>query len=337
MTSMDRRTFLATGAQASAAVAVAGTVVGAVAESAESEVGPAAPAGASTASARAQDLAPGTLVPRALTVGGWPDPVGVDPDDCNFAWQLTAPGRTAMQRGYRVVVAGADPGRTATVWDSGRVRSGRQAFVRYAGPPLRGDAGYRWTVQVEDAEGGWSAPSAPASFVTALRPSDWTAKWVQPDALSPEPDRVTYVRKTFAPPGGTLRRAIAYLAAAHTCQLFVNGSRADLGPSFSYPDESYFRAVDVTASVRSGRPNAIGLLHRWYGAGQGRPASASGVLFQLSLHYENGQHVTMGTDGTWRERGAEWLPSPQRNSDGEDFVEWVDGRAHPAGWEPAGV
>jgi alpha-L-rhamnosidase len=33
---------------------------------------------------------------------------------------------------------------------------------------------------------------------------------------------------------------------------------------------------------------------------------------------------------------AEWLPSPQRNSDGGDFVEWVDGRAHPQGWSEPG-
>ena len=33
---------------------------------------------------------------------------------------------------------------------------------------------------------------------------------------------------------------------------------------------------------------------------------------------------------------AEWLPSPQRNSDVGDFVEWIDGRAHPEGWSSPG-
>jgi alpha-L-rhamnosidase len=328
---MDRRAFLSASARASAVVAAAGVT-------ADVEVGPSPLSGAKAALAAPaeQDVAPGTLLPKALTVGGWPEPVGVDPDDCNFAWQLTAPGRTAMQHGYRVVVRLAEPGRAPVVWDSGRIASGRQAFVRYAGPSLRSDTSYQWTVQAKDAEGGWSTPSSPSTFVTALRPSDWTAKWVQPAALSPYPDRVTYLRKTFAPPSGPLRRAVAYLAAAHTCQLSVNGTRVDLGPSFSYPDESYFRCVDVTSSLQPGRRNAIGLLHRWYGAGQGRPASSPGVLFQLSVHYENGQHVTLGTDGTWREHGAEWLPSAQRNPDGADYVEWVDGRAHPVGWDQPG-
>jgi len=339
MSSMDRRAFLAKTARASAIVGAAGMAAEGILEE-----GPAAPAGATAAAAAASsagalaasDVAPGTLVPIALTVGGWPDPVGVDPDDCNFAWQLTAPGRTAMQHAYRIVVRRAGPGLTALVWDSGRVASGRQAFVRYGGPTLRSDAAYQWTVQVQDAQGGWSSPSSPSTFVTALRPSDWTARWLQPAALSPHPDRVTYLRKRFAPPSGALRRAVAYLAAAHTCQLFVNGTRADLGPSFSYPDESYFRCVDVTSLLLPGHSNVVGLLHRWYGAGQGRPASSPGVLFQLSLHYEDGQHVTMGTDGTWREHGAEWLPSAQRNSDGADYVEWVDGRAHPVDWHRPG-
>jgi alpha-L-rhamnosidase len=133
-----------------------------------------------------------------------------------------------------------------------------------------------------------------------------------------------------------VRRATAYVSAAHTYRLYVNGEAVDAWPSFCFPDEQYTRAVDVTRVIRPGRPNALGVLHRWYGNGQGRPASVSGLLLQLSLWYSDGRHVVYGTDGTWREMAAEWLPSPQRNSDGGDFVEWVDGRAHPHGWSAPG-
>ena len=108
------------------------------------------------------------------------------------------------------------------------------------------------------------------------------------------------------------------------------------GRASRYPDEQYTRAVDVTGSSAPVGPNALGVLHRWYGGGQGRPASVPGLLLQLSLWYSDGRHVVFGTDGTWREMPAEWLPSPQRNSDGGDFVEWVDGRAHPSGWSAPG-
>ena len=110
----------------------------------------------------------------------------------------------------------------------------------------------------------------------------------------------------------------------------------DAWPSFSYPDEQYARAVDLTGAVAGGRASAIGVLHRWYGPGQGRPRSAPGLLLQLSLWYHDGRHVVVGSDADWHEQPAEWLPSPQRNSDCGDFVEWVDGRAHPQGWSSPG-
>ena len=56
----------------------------------------------------------------------------------------------------------------------------------------------------------------------------------------------------------------------------------------------------------------------------------------MSLWYHDGRHVVSGTDASWRERPAEWLPTPQRNSDGGDFVEWIDGQAYPEGWSRPG-
>jgi alpha-L-rhamnosidase len=96
------------------------------------------------------------------------------------------------------------------------------------------------------------------------------------------------------------------------------------------------RAVDLTSAFRPAHPSALGVLHRWYGAGQGRPESSPGLLFLLSLHYADGSRVIHVSDGSWREHPAEWLPSPQRNSDVGDFVEWVDGPAHPTGWAGVG-
>ena len=58
----------------------------------------------------------------------------------------------------RIVVVGPG-GSNTTVWDSGTVRSPRQAFVPYGGPTLEADARYRWTVSTADADGHWSKPS----------------------------------------------------------------------------------------------------------------------------------------------------------------------------------
>ena len=45
----------------------------------------------------------------------------------------------------------------------------------------------------------------------------------------------------------------------------------------------------------------------------------------------------VGTDGTWKQHRAEWLPAAQRNTDAGDFVEIIDGRARArrVGREPA--
>ena len=133
-----------------------------------------------------------------------------------------------------------------------------------------------------------------------------------------------------------MARATAYVSAAHTYRLYVDGSAADAWPSFSYPDEQYVRAVDLTGALTGGRSSAIGVLHRWYGPGQGRPASSPGLLLQLSVRYADGRQAVFGSDSAWRERAAEWLPSPQRDADVGDFVEWVDGRLHPQGWSSPG-
>jgi alpha-L-rhamnosidase len=323
----DRRTFLLDGLKSSAVLTTAGLIVNRTDTDAMVER-----PDALAAARKHEGSAAGRISTSGLTVNGAVDPLGVDPDDCSFAWVLASPGRNVHQRGYRIMVRRNDPGLESLAWDSGEVTSARQAFVRYAGTQLDGDAAYRWTVQVQEPSGGWSAPSREGRFLTSLRQGDWTAQWLHPSASSIQPNQVTYVRSVVTPPRGALTRATAVVSAAHKYLLFINGKQMGAGPSFSYPDEQYAQSFDLTASIRPGQQNAVGALHHWYGPGQGRPASAPGLIVQLSLHYADGRRVTYGTDGTWKERRAEWLPSVLRNGDGSDFVESADGRLHPLNW-----
>jgi alpha-L-rhamnosidase len=319
MSRIDRRTFLVNGTLASGVVVAAGTLGDQEADASTGAV-------AATAAA---------LQVKSPTVNGLTDPVGIDPDDCSFAWLLQSSGRGARQQAYRIRVSRDDPGHRELAWDSGAVTSARQAFVLYGGTPLKANATYRWTVQARDRAGRWSRPTPSARFVTMLRQADWTAQWLHPAAASQQPDQVTYVRSVATPPPGRIERATAFVAAAHTYRLFVDDQQVDFGPGFCFPDEQYARAVDLTAHIGPGRANCLGVLHRWYGGGKGRPVSAPGLLLQLEVQYTDGRRFTHGTDGSWKEYPAEWLPSPLRNTEGYDFVEWVDGRAHPAGWATA--
>ncbi|MGO9873639.1 MAG: family 78 glycoside hydrolase catalytic domain [Acidimicrobiia bacterium] len=324
---MDRRTFLASGLK-TGAVLVAAAAVGAGVEDARPGAASTTASGTST---RTQAV-PGS--PTALTVTGVAAPIGVDPDSVLFAWQVDDVRRGAVQSGYQIAVLG--PGDSASeVWNSGKVRSGRQSFVAYRGPRLSADSRYRWTVSTADGADRWSEPSAAAMFTTGLRDEDWTARWLRPGPAEPGVEEYTYVRTPRALPTGTVAYATAYVAAAHKYQLWVNGAHVDSGPSFCFPDEQYYQATDVTAALVPGQLNAIGVLHHWYGPGRGRPTSAPGLLVQMMVHYADGNVVIVGSDGAWRTSRAEWLAAPQRNNDSGDFVEWIDGQLYPTGWSEA--
>jgi alpha-L-rhamnosidase len=320
---VDRRTFLASGLKTGAAIVAAGTV-------ADAAIDAALPGSASAAGTDRSALGP-PGAPNGLTTTGVTSPVGIDPDDVQFAWQIVDARRGAVQSGYRILVFGPGSSRSK-IWDSGRVPSSRQAFVPYGGPVLAVDSRYHWTVSTADGDGRWGKPSAPALFRTGLRSRDWTALWLRPGPADPGEEEYTYLRTTHRLPGGTVAYATAYVAAAHKYQLWVNGAKIDSGPSFCFPDEQYYQAADVTTAVHPGKPNAIGILHHWYGPGRGRPTSAPGLLVQMMVHYTDGKVVSLGSDGTWRTRRAEWLAAPQRNNDSGDFVEWIDSRLSPTGW-----
>jgi alpha-L-rhamnosidase len=317
----DRRTFLSSGAKAAATLAAAGALSAVDASASGADI----PAAATDATATSG----GSQAPKALTVNGLVAPVGIDPDDVYFAWQLDDARRGARQSAYQVVVS--RPGLPGKVWDSGKVRSDEQAFIPCRAPHLEADTAYAFTVRTADAAGHWS-PTASGTFVTGLRQADWRAQWLSPGPAGPVDESYTYLRTVVHPSGSPVVRAIAYVAAAHKYQLHVGGRLAGAGPSFSYPDEQYVQATDVTHLVRAGRPTVLGVLHKWYGPGQGRPASSPGVLLQLSVHHADGSREVFGTDGTWRQHAAEWLPGAPRNTEG-DFTENIDGRLAPLGWD----
>ena len=227
MDRIDRRTFLATGMKTGAALAAHGRGC--------RRRGRRRGAGGTASAAGAGSPRRGPPGPPAgLTTTGVTDPVGVDPDDVLFAWHVGDARRGAVQSGYRIVVTGPD-GSASTVWDSGEVASGQQAFVGYGGPPLSADARYRWTVRTADQAGRWGEPGTPPPSRTGLRTGDWTASWLRPGPADPGQEEYSYLRTTRSLPAGTITRATAYVAAAHKYQLWVNGAQLDTGPELLLP------------------------------------------------------------------------------------------------------
>jgi len=265
-------------------------------------------------------------------------PIGLGLDDVQFAWHVDDPRRGARQPAYRIVV---NTPTGAPVWDSGRVASGAQAFVAYGGAGLAPDSVYRWSVQTWAGSGAPGPLAPPATFETGLADGDWRADWIRrptTDVLESNYDQHTFARKEVVLGPSPIVRARAYVSADQQYELYVNGTRAGRGEAYSFPDTQYYETLDVTGLLRPGANNAIGVLYSWEGATKGHPAGAPGVIVQISILHRDGSRQLVTTDGTWRVRKANWLPGAQRDLEGDqvDYVENIDGRAYPVGWERPG-
>ncbi|MFD0855751.1 hypothetical protein ACFQ07_26145, partial [Actinomadura adrarensis] len=224
--------------------------------------------------------------PVHLTVGDHAKPLNVEGTPM-FGWRPRDVDPGEVQSAYQVVVRTAPPtGRAEVVWDSGKVSSSRQEYVPYAGPSLAHGASYTWTVRTWDRTGKQSKWSRPASFDIGLRDQDWQASWIR--RTTTEADDYTLARKDITVGASPVVRARAYVTAGHQYALHLNGKVVDRGPAFAYPDDAFYRTVDVTDKLRAGEKATIGALYHWYGSGQGRPRGERGLLVRLVIDHADG-------------------------------------------------
>lgn len=273
------------------------------------------------------------MAPVELTVGDRTRPLNVEGTPL-FGWRPrdTDPGE--VQTAYQIVVSTGRDRHGRPVWDSGRVSSGRQEYVPYAGPAPEAGTAYTWKVRTWDRTGRPSPWTRPASFEMGLGEQDWQASWIR--RTTAEADDYTLARRDFTVGPSPVVRARVYVAASHQYALHLNGEVIDRGPAFGYPDDGFYRAVDVTSRLRAGRPATIGALFHWYGRGQGRPAGEPGLLMRLVVEHADGGRQVVVTDGSWQVARGPWKQAPRRNGDGGDYVEDIDGTAEQRGWDRPG-
>ncbi|HEV7524312.1 MAG TPA: family 78 glycoside hydrolase catalytic domain, partial [Acidimicrobiia bacterium] len=274
--------------------------------------------------------------PTGLTVDDDAAPLAVTGPP-EFGWIVNDPDRNETQLGYELVVSdGPTSGKHSVLFDSGPTTSNEQSYVHAAGLRLAPDHRYWWTVRTQDASGTFGPYAADAHFDTGLADGDWHASWIRRGGgYAARSDDFSLLRKEARLDASPIVRARVYAAAGQQYELRVNGTLAAHGPSFSYPDEQYYETTDVTELVRPGARNVFAFVTHWSTGGQGRPPSPDPMIARITIDHADGVRQVFTTDASWLTHSGPWIPGAPRNEEG-DFVEHVDERLVPTGWDRPG-
>jgi alpha-L-rhamnosidase len=171
------------------------------------------------------------------------NPLGIDRTSPRLSWIVSSTHRGDRQTAYQILVAstpgGLDHGH-ADLWDSGKVISGNESQVVYAGKPLDSRTVCYWKVRVWDADGKASAWSEPALWTMGLLHAlDWQAQWVQagPVKGTSETAASLVVRKAvYETADGAMQRDVTALVAAqfHDGSLSLKVTNDDMGGDLEY-------------------------------------------------------------------------------------------------------
>ena len=273
------------------------------------------------------------------------NPLGLGTSTPRFSWQLSGEGRGVAQSTYQIRVARSasdlKAGRSL-VWDSDSVASDDSVLLPYAGPPLQSRQRYFWHVRVRDHvghESGWS--EAAWWEMGLLDPSEWTAKWIEPDpdgdTSGPLPS--PYFRRAFRLTRD-VRSARLYVTSHGLYQVHINGQRVGrdvLTPGWtSYRTRLQYQTYDVSDLLHAGE-NAIGAIvgSGWYRGQIGFESHRNhygtrvGLLAQLEVMYSDGRREVVTSDAGWK-----WSAGPILASEiysGEIY----DARREKPGWDRA--
>lgn len=111
------------------------------------------------------------------------NPIGIDIKTPRFSWEMNNTTRGAKQSAYEIIVS-TDKAGANTIWDSGKINTGKSVNNIYAGSALAPSTRYYWLVKIWDNKGTMSTSTESAFFETGLLDSGWgDAKWIKATTL----------------------------------------------------------------------------------------------------------------------------------------------------------
>ena len=197
-----------------------------------------------------------------LRVENLDKPLGIDTNEPRFSWQITSDKKNVCQTAYQIVVSG-DQGE---LWNSGRVESDQQLWVRYGGSQLKSNTACTWKVKVWTTVGESDWSSEECFSIGLLDEGKWSGYWIGLEQLLPCEERgmhtrmaARYLRKEFQLKDKAIKRATAYVAGIGMHEFYVNGQRMGdrvLAPVPSdYRKTIYYNTYDVTSYILHHTPD----------------------------------------------------------------------------------
>jgi alpha-L-rhamnosidase len=255
------------------------------------------------------------------------NPIGVQSLHPNLSWRCDDSRQGGRQTSYQIVMADT-PRNLAdgnyTIWNTGRVESGRIGGIPYRGVPLESSQLVYWKVRIWDENGASGEYSDDAFFeMGLLHPGDWKGRWM--GFLGGMVGNGILMRYSFVLEKKPCR-ARAYIAGLGYYELSFNGRKAGdklLDPGATdYSKTVLYSAYDVT-DLLAGGLNVAGIMLGTGWAGFPR------ALLQLNITFADGSKKEVCTD--W---GIGWMVARGPitcNSiyDGEDY----DARLERDGWD----
>ena len=252
------------------------------------------------------------------------NPLGIDQTNPRLSWFMESNERGEIQTAYEIIVASTPEllaKNAGDFWDSGEVKSDRNALITYAGKALTSRVCCYWKVRVWDKDGKPSAWSQPAMWsMGLLNPEDWQAKWIGKDESQstpldgvqwiwfPEgnpaesaPTGTRYFRRTInLPPGQRIISATCSITADDAFALTINGRQAGVGN-----DWREIKNLDVTSFLQIGK-NELFIT----ATNCGDAASPAGLICMLRVELGDGTIIETASDGHWQASMDQTIWSP---------------------------
>lgn len=267
-----------------------------------------------------------SLQPYKLTCEQINNPLGIDTRIPAFSWTFISPEKNQWQTGYELIVSDnlkdimIGKGNT---WTTGKIVSGQNLYIAYAGTPLQSFKRYYWRVKAYNKKGEASEWSKSAWFETAFLDSkEWKAQWISDGSKNPEreedyykDDRMPLFRKQFSVTKKIVSARL-YISGLGYHEAYLNGKKIGdnvLDPGFTtYRKEVLYVVHDITSMIRKGEnvagimlgsgwwnPLPFKLFGRWDLRDYQQTARPC-VKAEIHIMYNDGSDEQVNTDDSWK-------------------------------------